>query len=204
MQRDDMHGGGDLDSLGGAMSVSGIGGSSFFNYDNQNVQNNFQQFQQDFQQLGTDLQAGNLSAAQNDFTALQQLTPQNNASGATQTQNSNPIGQAFNQLATDLQAGNLSAAQQDYTQIQQDFQSQAAQGGGHHHHHHGDGGGAQGAGGQIQQLFGELGTALQAGNLSNAQQVYATLQQDFQQLGQGNGASGQPAQSGSGTLSVNA
>jgi hypothetical protein len=43
------------------MSVSGISSSSL--YDTQTVQNNFQKAQQEFQQLGKDLQSGNLSAA---------------------------------------------------------------------------------------------------------------------------------------------
>ncbi len=53
------------------MSLSGISSSNLFSYENQSVQNNMQQFQQEFQQLGQDLQSGNLSAAQSDFTTLQ-------------------------------------------------------------------------------------------------------------------------------------
>ena len=59
------------------MSVSGISSSSL--YDTQSVQNSAQQFRQEFQQLGQDLQAGNLSAAQSDFTTLQNLSAQNSS-----------------------------------------------------------------------------------------------------------------------------
>ena len=104
------------------MSVSGISSSSLFN--TSGVQSLFQQFQQTFQQLGKDLQSGNLSAAQSDFATLQNLGSQN--STATSQTNS-PIAQAFSQLAKDLQSGNLSAAQQDFSTIQQDFQNQSAQ-----------------------------------------------------------------------------
>ena len=45
------------------MSVAGILSSGLFNYAAQSVNNNVQQFRQEFQQLGQDLQSGNLSAA---------------------------------------------------------------------------------------------------------------------------------------------
>jgi outer membrane protein assembly factor BamD (BamD/ComL family) len=88
------------------------------------------------------------------------------------------MAQAFAQLSKDLQSGNLSAAQQDFATIQQDMQSNAVQSGGHRHHHHGGGENA------ISSLFGQLGQALQSGDLSTAQQVFSTMQQDFQQAGQ--------------------
>ena len=192
------------------MSVSGISSSNLFDYDTQSVSNQRQQIQQEFQQLGQDLESGNLSSAQSDFATLQQLVPQNNSTSATQA--NNPIAQAFSQLAQDLQSGNLSGAQQDYTTIQQDFQSRAAQAGsqssqsqavhGHHHHH----GGGDSNGSEISQLFQQLGQALQSGNLSTAQQVFSSLQQDFPQFGQANGASSSPAsvEPTSSTVSVNA
>ena len=43
------------------MSVAGILGSSFVNYAAQSVQSRMEQARKDFQQLGQDLQAGNLS-----------------------------------------------------------------------------------------------------------------------------------------------
>ena len=164
------------------MSLSGISSSSLFSYENQITQNQnkMQQFQQEFQQLDDDLQAGNLSSAQTDFATLQQMAPQ----GSSSNSNSSPLQQAFNQLSQDLASGNLSAAQQDYSNIQQDFQSQV-QHAHAHHHHHGGGGGEMG---QISQTFEQLGQALQSGNLSNAQQIYSTLTQEIQQLG-GNGES---------------
>ena len=61
------------------MSISGILSSSLNSLDTTSVQSKFQQFhqiQQEFHQLGQDLQSGNLSAAQSDFATLQQLQPQ--------------------------------------------------------------------------------------------------------------------------------
>jgi soluble cytochrome b562 len=163
------------------MSISGISTSTLFDYSTQDIQSKMKQFQQEFQQLGKDLQAGDLSAAQSDFATLQQLMPQNNSTSSGQS--NNPIAQAFNQLSKDLQAGNLSAAQQDYTTIQKDFQNQAAQMHGHHHHHGGGGSGAS----AISQLFDQLGQALQSGNLSTAQQAFSSLQQELQQPSQSGG-----------------
>ncbi|HVO59483.1 MAG TPA: hypothetical protein VMT53_01040 [Terriglobales bacterium] len=173
------------------MSVTGISTTSLYDFSPQNVQDRTKQFRQEFQQLGEDLQSGNLSAAQADFKMLQQLGPQGNATSGTQ--NNNPIAQDFKQLATDLQSGNISAAQQDYSKIQQDLQSQAPQM--HHHHHHRGGGGASGVG----QLLQQLGQALDSGNLSAAQQAYTSLQQDFQQFAQSSNAT-----TGSSNISVNA
>ncbi|MGC2112015.1 MAG: hypothetical protein WA655_21025 [Candidatus Korobacteraceae bacterium] len=177
------------------MSVSGISSSSLFDYSTQSVQNKMQQFQREFQQLGKDLQSGNLSAAQSDFATLQQYAPQTNATSSSQS--SSPIAQAFNQLASDLQSGNVSAAQQDFSTIQQDFQSHASQG----HHHHGGGGGESSS---FSQTLEQLGQALQSGDLSSAQAAYTTLQQDFQQFMQSSGTTTPSAtQSNSNGVSLN-
>jgi outer membrane protein assembly factor BamD (BamD/ComL family) len=156
------------------MSVSGISSTSLFDLlGTESGQSQKQQLQQEIKQLGTDLSAGNLSAAQADFATLEKNDPQ--ASTTSSTSN-NPIAQAFQQLAKDLQSGNLSAAQQDFSTIQQDVQTQT---GGHHHHSHSENSNASQQS-PLAQLFSELGQALQSGNLSAAQQAYTTLQQDFE------------------------
>ena len=73
--------------------------------------------QQQFQQLGQDLQSGNLSAATSDAAILGDLLPQ--YTSPTTSQTNNPIGQEITQLSEDLKAGNLSAAQQDYATLQE-------------------------------------------------------------------------------------
>jgi outer membrane protein assembly factor BamD (BamD/ComL family) len=201
------------------MSVLGIAGSSLISYLTQDIQNqgNGNQFKQEFQQLGQDLQSGNLSAAQADFTTLQQDNPGLAQQLSSTSQNASPIAQAFSQLSQDLQSGNISAAQQQYTTIQQDFQNNIAQSqgdSGHGHHHHvpgaNNGSNTQSEAGAITQLFSELGSALQTGNLTNAQQFYSSLQQDLLQITQGGGGGITPTvvTGGSGTggtagLSVN-
>lgn len=165
------------------MSLAGILSSNLFQLNSQGVQDRAQQFRQDFQKLGQDLQTGNLTGAQADFAALQKDGPQSSSS----TQNSNPIAQTFQQLSTDLQSGNLTAAQQDYSNLQQDFQNQAASHMQRSHHHHHSGGGSD-ASSQMSQILTQLGQDLQSGDLASAQQAYTTLQQDLQQYALANGA----------------
>lgn len=208
------------------MSLIGILASNLFAsgaaQNSQNVQNpssangapsNFQQLKAEFQQLGQDLQSGNLTQAQQDYATLSQNLPN---SGATA---SSPVLQALTQLGQDLQAGNLSAAQQDYSTAQQDAQQQASQAGGHHgrHHHHvessqSSSSSSSSQSNSINQAFATLAQDLQAGNLSGAQTAFATLQNDLQQIGGflPSGSSGVPGAAGSsgvsagGTLNVTA
>ncbi|MGA7461084.1 MAG: hypothetical protein WBW69_12720 [Candidatus Korobacteraceae bacterium] len=175
------------------MSIAGISSSDL--YSAQNVQKQMQEMRQEFQQLGSDLQSGNLSAAQSDFATLTQLDPNltsssstsstSSAAAATSSTASNPMQQAFAQLAKDLQSGNLSAAQQDFTAIQQAMQSASAAHG-HHHHHHSESSSESSSDNPISQLFSQLGQDLQSGNLTAAQQDFTSLQQQFQQNAQNN------------------
>jgi outer membrane protein assembly factor BamD (BamD/ComL family) len=93
---------------GGSMAVAGVLSSSIFDILNQvsgqhNAHNKFQQIEQEFQQLGSDLQSGNLSQAQTDFAALQQNLPSAAQSSAAALQTSsvttNFLTAAVNQLA---------------------------------------------------------------------------------------------------------
>jgi hypothetical protein len=139
------------------MSVAGILSSSLFNHSIQSAQSKLQQSRQVFQQLGQDLQSGNLPSAQTDFAALQ--SPGSSSSVSSLLQSANPIAQDFKQLSQDLQSGSVSSAQQDYAKIQQDFQNQVVAKHGHHHH----GGGAGAASGVSQLLLEQLGRELQSG-----------------------------------------
>jgi murein L,D-transpeptidase YcbB/YkuD len=175
------------------MSVSGISNNPV-DFLSKSIQNNMQQFKQEFQQLGQDLQAGNLSAAQADFVTLKQVGPQ--GLSTTTAQSSSPLAQAFQKLGQDLASGNISAAAQDYTKIQQAIQNQASRTQGHHGHHHSEG--------SASQLLDQLGQALQSGDISSAQKAYASLLQDFQQLGQSGTLSAESSASNSSGVSINA
>lgn len=153
------------------MSVAGLTVSN--PYQTTGSPANFLQVQQDFQQLGQDLQAGNLSQAQQDYTTLTAALPSDQ-----QQSNNSPIAQAFTQLGQALQSGDLSTAQQAFSTIQQDIQ-QAQSAHGRHHHHSQN---AQGANGSDQnstigQALSALGQALQSNNVTSAQQAFANLTQ---------------------------
>ena len=171
------------------MSISGLTNSALDSLlsaaqSTQNGQGGLQQLEAEFQQLGQDLQTGNLTQAQEDYTTLSEnfQNAQNTTSASTTAANSNPITQAFAALSQSLQSGDLSAAQQDYATLQQDIQQQET-GQVHPHHHHGHGGGKQDN--QVSQALNALSTALQSGNLAGAQSAFATLTQTLQQLGAG-------------------
>ena len=172
------------------MSISGITSSIPSPSDvQQPLRSKVQEFRRDFGQLGKDLQAGDVSAAQSDLSALMQVMPQSGSvtPGAV---SSNPIAQGFHQLAVDLRNGNVSAAQQDYSTLQQAISSRAA---GVRHHLH-----SRAAHTRLNQLFQQLGSALESGDVSNARHLFAAIQQQF---GQTNAAT-VPSTSTSG-LSVN-
>lgn len=175
------------------MSISGVSSSSSLSQSLQEWQVRTQKIQSEFQQLGQDLQAGNLSQAQSDFSTLNQ-----NFSGSLQTNTS--VSQAFSALGSALQSGNISAAQKAYTTLQQDVQQTALTGNAHHHHHGGSSSLSNGssAADTSSNLFGSLGSALQSGNLSAAQTAYSTLQQGLQQL---TGSAGSALQLAAGAVS---
>jgi outer membrane protein assembly factor BamD (BamD/ComL family) len=179
------------------MSVAGILSSSLLDLSTQAAQSKLQQSRQIFQQLGQDLQSGNLTAAQTDFAGLQPSGSSTSASSLLQS--ASPIAQDFKQLSQDLPSGNISSAQQDYAKIQQDFQNQVVAKH-EHHHHHGGGGGASG----VSQLLQELGQELQSGNLTAAQQAYSSLQQELPQFAQDNGLFQPSSASSPNSVSVNA
>jgi hypothetical protein len=96
------------------MSVTGISSNGASNLASfQSGSSTRQQFEKGFQQLGKDLAAGNLSAAQAEFASLPKP-----GQGQTSTQPGVPIEQAFGALGGNLQSGDLAAAQQDFNKIQ--------------------------------------------------------------------------------------
>jgi len=171
------------------MSVSSISSSSLIDSSNQNTQTNLRKFQQEFQQLGSDLQTGTLSTAGQDFATLPQLAAQGNLTSpstslsTSPTPSSSPIAQTFNQLGQAVQSGSVSAAQQDNTELQTNLQK-AEHTHGHHHHPARD---------PLETSQGndQSGQALQSGNVSSSSvpAAYNSALQDFQHFGQGTAAS---------------
>src|ERR1051326_8284159 len=144
------------------MSIAGIS-SNFLVNSLSPRQTSLQQFKDEFQQLGQDLQAGNLKAAQDDYAQLQNIQQQRNSS-VTQNNSINSVSQLFDQLGKDLASNNVASAQDDFNEIMKAIQSRGGSQVHHHHHRHGGGSSSQAAG--VQTDLNTLGQALQAGNLS--------------------------------------
>jgi len=109
------------------MSISAIPSSTFTQSPLGVSSNNYQQ---DLVKLGKDLASGSLSAAQQDFSTLQQDIqnapdpasgrihhhhPPGRSTGLSADQNS--LQQLLTQLGQDLSSGNLSAARQAYSNV---------------------------------------------------------------------------------------
>jgi hypothetical protein len=119
-----------------------------------NVQRNYQKVQSEFKQLGQDLQAGNLTQAQADFVTLSQSLASNQQTGAVSSAGSSPAS------PSNFVGPNA---------VSQPTQAHSASSS--HHRIH------------FRQALSQLGQALQAGNLSAAQQAFATMEQIWQQFG---------------------
>ncbi|HZL42464.1 MAG TPA: hypothetical protein VFD66_04215 [Verrucomicrobiae bacterium] len=121
------------------MSVSGV--SSATNSYLKQIQSQWQQQMQDIKTLGSALQSGNLTRAQNAFAAWGQDLQPNTAATTDTTQQNAPFGansQAnsdFAALSTALQSGDISGAKQAFASLQKDLQTAGSVHG--HHHHHG-------------------------------------------------------------------
>jgi hypothetical protein len=134
------------------MSVAGI--SSINSTQLANVQQNLQKVQNEFKLLGQDLQSGNLTQAQADFVTLSQsLTTPANFVGPTALGN---------------QAGANSSAANPPNIVGPTALTHSAPASHHRVHLH--------------QALSQLGQALQAGNLSAAQQAFQTMSQIWQQF----------------------
>jgi hypothetical protein len=115
------------------MSVSAISSSNPLLQANI-MQTTKQQQQTEFQQLTQALQSGNLTNAQQAFSAL---TNSATSSGLLSVQ----LKQDLSKLGSALQSGNLSSARQAYSSVQQNLHSNSLAA--HHHRPHNGGGASQ-------------------------------------------------------------
>ncbi|MBJ6726680.1 hypothetical protein [Geomesophilobacter sediminis] len=116
------------------MTISSVSGNT------QTWQTMMQQRKQDFSQLASALNNGDLSGAQQAFADLQNISGQGqNTANSSQTQSSSATGSNsgnsgvkndFAALSQALQSGNLADAKSAFAKIQSDMK---AQGGRHHH-----------------------------------------------------------------------
>lgn len=114
------------------MSVSAISSSNALMQANM-LQSTNQQQRTEFQQLTQAIQSGNLSNAQQAFSAL---TNSATASGLQSVQ----LTEDLSKLGSALQSGSLSSARQAYSSVQQNLQNSNPVAAHHHRPHHGGGG----------------------------------------------------------------
>jgi hypothetical protein len=159
------------------VSISSLSTNLVSDLSQQHRQNPFQLIKQDFSQLASALQSGDLTDAQSAYSSIQQIlggsqgpanTIQNDFSAVGQALQSGDIGTAqtaFSQLRTDVQTAQQSRANVAPTPVpvQDQFVSQTPPP-------------AQ----QVQQDYTQLANVLQSGNLTDAQSAFAALQQALQ------------------------
>jgi len=111
------------------MLLSAISAGSAVNQAN-NLLNRNQKQRTEFQQLTQALQSGNLTTAQQAFSALTNSAKSSGIQGVRLTQDLNALGSA-------LQSGNLSGARNAYSAVQQNLQTSSSMAAHHHRPHHG-------------------------------------------------------------------
>ena len=110
------------------MSISGLTNSALDSLlaaaqSTQNGQGGLQQIEAEFQQLGQDLQTGNLTEAQEDYTTAGNWPgPPASPSRPGGGQQDNQVSQALDALSTALQSGNLAGAQSAFATLTQTLQ----------------------------------------------------------------------------------
>jgi hypothetical protein len=133
----------------------------------------FSRFRVSFSSWGRTSNQGISARCSKTIARLAPELPSGQSSTTGANSSTSTLAKAYQALGQDLQAGNLPAAQQDLATIQQSAQQGAGEAHGHRCHPHGGSVSQQTS--ALQQDFGALGQALQAGNVSSAQQVYASL-----------------------------
>lgn len=176
------------------MSISGI--SSTTNSLTDGLENwaaMMKKVQSEFKQLGSDLQSGNVTQAESDYTTLSQYlsdfssrTTSTTASADSTTSTSSgssSLDSAFTALGQDLQSGDLSAAQSDYTTLQNDLQQTTSQAPPPPPPPPPSSTSTSSSTDSILKELSALGDALSSGDLTTAQSAYTTIEQDLTQLG---------------------
>lgn len=195
-------------------AAASIGASSGIN--RADWRSTIKQGQQDFSQLLSSLQSGDVSGAQQAFAAMQQLlpgspsaTPAPAATGGTSPAPST-VATDFNALGSALSSGSLTGAQDAVTKLQQDAQTYrqglqlghlaraedvyqsmqqgAASSTASSNPNSSNPSAANGSANSLGADMAALGQALQSGSMTSAQAAYAQLQQDLQSVQQGQGS----------------
>lgn len=150
--------------------------------------------QKAFATVQSDLAAQKASNSTSTTATAASATAAASATSASATTSNNPLQQDFQALGSALSSGNLTDAQKAFAALQTDRSSQeapagGAKGAGHHHHHHEEATAttstsatstdAASNGDSLEQAFQSLSSALDSGNLTDAQNAFATVQSDL-------------------------
>jgi hypothetical protein len=172
------------------MSTSALSFNLLSDLSLQQRHNPLQQIRQDFNQLSTALQSGDLSGAQSAYASIQQLLQ--GGANSTTANPSNTIQNDFSALGQALQTGDLSQAQSAFSQLQQDFQATRKEQATPEVRDQYVASSSQSTltpAQQVQQEYAQLASALRSGNLSGAQSAFSSLQQALQNQGTPNSSS---------------
>ena len=169
------------------MSISALSFNLITDLSQQQRQNPFQQMRQDFSQLASALQSGDLSTAQSAYSNLEQLL-QARQSGPTSNTGSTPattIQNDFASVGQALQSGSIDQAQTAFSQMQKDlaaFRQTPSAAPPAEDQYVPSTSQQQGLSltQQVQQNFAQLNESLQSGDLTGAQSAFASLQQALQ------------------------
>jgi len=165
------------------MSIAGLSSNSITNSWQQQQQNPFRQIKQDFKQLASALQSGDLSNAQSAYSSIQKIlqASQSSASSESSSNGSSTLQSDFATLGQALQSGDLSQAQSAFSQLQNDFQAGSQSGADTAAPSEAQdqyvSSQTQDPAQQARQDYNQLAGALQSGSLSGAQSAFAALQQ---------------------------
>lgn len=173
------------------MSISGISSFSAASSDvmaTQNRQPPSQVFMQQLQTLFDDIQSGDLSAAQQDYSQIESSASTSSSSTASSSDQNDPMSQLLSQVGSALQSGDITSAQSAVTEFQKNAPPPPPSGGA---------GGMPSGGGQSltadQQSFRDdflnLLDAIQTGDQSGAQSALSSLQSMLSASGSSTGTS---------------
>jgi soluble cytochrome b562 len=108
-------------------SISSVSSSGYQNYQTDSSKD---QFKQDMLSIQTALQAGDLGAAKDAFSKLQDLQQQRDTKKGTTSNQTNPVQKDMQTLQSALDSGNVQDAQGAFKQLQTDMKANHL---GHHH-----------------------------------------------------------------------
>jgi hypothetical protein len=198
------------------MSISPLSSSLLSDLSQQHRQNPFQEIRQDFEQLSSALQSGDLSGAQSAYSSIQQLLQnyQGSSNNGAGSNGVSTIQNDFSAVGQALQSGDLTEAQSAFAQLQTDAQSvrqakfgdtatapqvqnQQVQNQQVQDQYVGSTSQNLSPAQQVQQEYAQLASAIQSGDLTGAQTAFAALQQTLGQQTSNTTATGATTATGS-------